>query len=464
MQRLTPTAEQAEVIARMASEPTRAALSAAGLGTGKTLMLVETAKALGASTTLVSAPLHTRYSWQDTFQRQGIADFRWINNSTKAGRAALADLQWGRPGAYFMGRELARLMDWSEVRPDMVGHDECHSFASSKSRGFKNAMRLESGFTLAQSATWFGASFANAWTMARVLWPDRSDAGDIADRSFYRWQARWCETVFDNFAPMQRRVVGEKNPGEFVKALPCYIHLPSRMDEATVVPVYVDLSPRQRKMYDDMERQGVAWLDEHPLAADQPMTQRIRLRQLTLGECSINEEGEVVFAPDARSTMLTALTEMLDNLGDEKVLIVTDSAKFARLVASRIPSAFAWTGDKKEREREEAKQQFIYGDLKYIVATQAAISEGTDGLQLACHIGIELSRSDQAVLGEQVVGRLNRTGQTMPVTWYQLLARDTIDDPQAETLLQKKIQMRQSMRLTGSPKDSSVGNDKKEAV
>lgn len=62
---LTP--EQGEAVKRMTAEPTRACLNSSGLGTGKTLMAVELAKALGAQTVLVVAPLNTHVNWELTF-------------------------------------------------------------------------------------------------------------------------------------------------------------------------------------------------------------------------------------------------------------------------------------------------------------------------------------------------------------------------------------------------------------
>jgi hypothetical protein len=44
-----------------------------------------------------------------------------------------------------------------------------------------------------------------------------------------------------------------------------------------------------------------------------------------------------------------------------------------------------------------------------------------------------------------MVGRLNRTGQDKRVVVYRVMARDTLDDPQANTLLNKELQMRASM-------------------
>jgi len=76
---------------------------------------------------------------------------------------------------------------------------------------------------------------------------------------------------------------------------------------------------------------------------------------------------------------------------------------------------------------------------------QASISEGTDGLQHNCRVLIEVSQSDSPILNQQMVGRLNRTGQQRRVIVYKVMARNTLDDPQAQTLLSKELQMRASM-------------------
>ena len=62
-----------------------------------------------------------------------------------------------------------------------------------------------------------------------------------------------------------------------------------------------------------------------------------------------------------------------------------------------------------------------------------------------CRVLIEVSRSDNPILNQQMLGRLNRTGQERRVIVYKVMARNTLDDPQAETLLGKEIQMRLSM-------------------
>jgi len=451
LERLTLTPEQSQAVDAIINEPSGAALVGSDLGTGKTVVAVEAGLGLAPEgVVLVSAPLHTRYGWFDTLERQtgGERKFKWVNNKTKAGREAFDDLRWNVPGWYFIGREFFRLQDWSKQHVDVMVHDECHTLQNRNAKGFKAAKKIKAGFTIAQSATWFGSSFEGAWAIARILWPHLSEQEQVADKYFWRWVYYWCETEYDYFAPNNKRIKGERVPGEFAKKVPLYINLRSKLGDVIVSEVYVDLSKSQRRMYEQMEADAIAWLKENPLVAEFPITQRIRLRQMTLAEASLNEDGLVHFEDDAKSSKLDALQDMLNDFGGEKVLIATDSAKFAEIVAKRI-GGFAWTGGRSQEEREQAKAKFIDGDLRYIVATHPAISEGVDGLQHASHILVELSAHDSPVLNKQLLGRLNRHGQQHAVLVYKVLARGTLDDPQAETLLVKELKLRASTLKQG---------------
>lgn len=432
----------------MVNEPSGGVLQASDLGTGKTLMAVEAAlRFAGDGVIVVSAPLHTYYGWFDTLfgQTNGTRQFRKVDNKTKLGKNNLEALQWGTKGWYFVGREFFRLQDWSNIPIDVMIHDECHSLQNRKSKGFKTARNVDARLTIAQSATWFGSSFEGAWAVLRVVYPDHDGIGMFADRSYHRWVRNWCQTEYDWFAEGNLKIVGEKNLGQLAQEIPCYINLRNTAtDEPELINLYVDLSTRQRTLYTQMERDGVAWLAENPLVAELPITQRVRLRQLTLGETVVSDDDVVDFDVNCRSSKLDAVIGLLDDLVGEQVLIATDSAKFAKVAAARL-GGYAWTGDSPQSEREQMKQHFIDGELRIIVATQAAISEGTDGLQRACRVLIELSKSDSPILNQQMLGRLNRTGQTKRVVVYRVMARGTLDDPQADTLLAKELQMRASM-------------------
>jgi len=86
------------------------------------------------------------------------------------------------------------------------------------------------------------------------------------------------------------------------------------------------------------------------------------------------------------------------------------------------------------------------GNLRYIVAVIPAIAEGVDGLQNACRTVVWLSHSDSNILNQQVLDRVRRRGQQRTVQVYDIVARDTYDEGQLDTLLQRELDLRASLK------------------
>lgn len=483
---LTPTPEQEKAIQRIVAEPTRAAIQGSELGVGKTLMAVETIKRLNNNLNLVTAPLHTRDGWERTFDTQSAGELRVVDKS-KAGKLAFSDLMFGVPGNYFVGRELARLQDWTHVPVGTFVADECHSLVNPRSRGFKayaspgtygkQTQSMSADFRLFQSATWFGASFEGAWAIARLLWPHLNGHGQVADQVQFSWKDFWCakesKEIWVKDENLVRRlkysdptsiieeqvskaggkrwlvrldnVVGEREPGKFVTDAPCYVKIKNDLPPVEHIEIRYQLSNVQKRLYREMEAQGLAWLRDNPLAVELPVVQRIRLRDITLAEPILLDDGSVDYAPDSKSALFEVMSDLLGDLIGEQVLMGTHSAKFAKYVANCMGSAFAWAGQVSERELADAKERFVRGALPVIVATQAKIGEGTDGLQHAAHVMFELSLNDNPILNEQFRGRLRRPGQARPVVCYRFVAEGSLDDSQHESLLGKELAMRASV-------------------
>ncbi len=437
--------DQQVAVEKIIGEPTMAALNASLMGTGKTLMATETAIRLGSKTVLIVAPLNTYWGWSDTIQRQTdytVAELHKIT-SALAGKKALADLADGVPGWYFVGREYFRSKDWAKIRPDLAIIDECHFAQNRNSKSFRALKTLNPTFRLSMSGTPAGNRFEGFWAVSRWLWPKH------IPKSFWAWVYDWCALEYSPFT--KHDIVGEKDPGAFVASLPCYIRLEPNHNLEVVEEIrYVDLLPVQRKIYNKFEKDLVVWLEENPMVAEVPIAARIRLRQITLAVPSITDDGDVVFADDAKSTKFQALQEIIEDNPDDRMLILTDSQKFAKLVADRLNTntklAFEWSGTKNQKQREAAKQAFIKGDCRYIVAVIPAIAEGVDGLQDVCSTMVWLSHSDNNLMNQQVFDRIHRRGQKDIVKVYDIVARDTFDDPQRESLLQKRLAMNASLR------------------
>jgi SNF2 family DNA or RNA helicase len=213
----------------------------------------------------------------------------------------------------------------------------------------------------------------------------------------------------------------------------------------------VELSPEQKKIYKAMEKDLFVWLEDNPLVAEVPVSARIRLRQITLGVPSIDDEGVVHFADDCKSTKIEEMFQIIGDLPDgEPLLILTHSQKFASVVVKRLRasgiSAFEWSGVASQRLRDEALESFIEGKTQAIVAVISAIGEGTDGLQEVCSTVIWLSKDDNRLMNEQAAGRLDRQVQKKSVLSFEIIADNTYDEGQLSKLVKDQLQMNASLR------------------
>lgn len=482
MTRMTLYPDQQVDLDRMVAEPTRACLNASTTGVGKTVMTIELIRGIDAKTVLIIAPPNTSRSWKATAEQQEIGlDFKVIDSKHPQ---HFTDLESRVPGIYFVSREYFLLSGtslsskpvvdkktkepqfnedgtpkmtkgreikhkWSKVKPDLLAYDEVQAVSNRWSRGISVLRSIKAGYKIGMSATPQGNKFMNLWTICQWLWPKEvnPETGELyVDNSQWRWAAQWAEFESDPWTSTGQRVVGEKVEGAFVNSLPCYVRIEREETPYEVRKCYVDLMPEQRRMYDQMEADALVWLGEHPLIADLPLTQRMRMRQITLGSVSVDLDGEVDFTPGCESSKIDALHKILDkHHPGEPVVVFLDSAKFAHEVARRV-GGFAWVGGVSQKDRDAALAEFGKS-LRVIVATIPAVAEGLDGLQRVCNVEVWLSQSLNNMLNIQARGRLNRTGQQAEKIYqYFLMARDTDDDGHFQRLLDNRISVSNQLR------------------
>lgn len=343
---------------------------------------------------------------------------------------------------------------------DGIVFDEAHAVSKHSSIQRRTLLTLaKAGHTwkIAMSATWSGNSFANAWSLPRWLWPEQIPAYGF-------WYDEWCDEEVETITirgreKEVRKVRGEKVPGAFVKTLPCYI----RNEAAEKAPpphvVYCDPTPEQAVQYRELQQDMLTWVqnwdgDEEPLVVDIPGALHVRLRMLALAEISLDQRGDVVFAPNAASAKLAPLRGLIDGpFAGQPVAILTDSKKYAVLVTERMRaagySAIAYTGDVPKAERKRIREAFIAGECQYLVGTVQSMGTGLDGLQRVCSkvIWASLPQGDPS-LETQGLGRFFRPGRTLkygPFEHVQLLMRGSVDVDTMESLLAKAKAMQASI-------------------
>jgi superfamily II DNA or RNA helicase len=428
------------------------------VGGGKTLVAIEVAKRLGTQTNLIIAPKGThKRAWQKTILRQiPNATLKYVN-SKKDGEKAFVELERNVPGWYVISPEYFRKIHWAKITPDLAIFDEIHRASNRKSNTARMLHTLKAKRRIGMSGTIAGNSIEGFWSVIRWIYPD------VAGRSFWAWAYAYCEITQDYWAG--KVITSERKPGSIAASLPCYIrHLkrdsccefhPEGMDSdlpsVVIKERSVELNAEQKRIYKKMEKDLFVWLGENPLVAEVPVATRTRLRQITLATPSISETGEVFFEPEAKSSKVDELFSIIgDHDKGEPMLLLTHSQKFARLVKGRLDkagyTAFEWSGQASQSDRDKALEEFISGKIQFIVAVIAAIGEGTDGLQERCSVMVWLSKDDNRILNEQAMGRLDRQGQKRAVISYEIIAEDTYDSGQLSHLVLKQIEMNKSLR------------------
>lgn len=200
----------------------------------------------------------------------------------------------------------------------------------------------------------------------------------------------------------------------------------------TVVDVPVRLDPREAAAYQKVKQDMLVLLEAGQLMSAQSMlVLRLRLRQLTCGFAQPDDGGEIQWLGQSR--IETCLELLQDTLGSEKRVVVFGWARpeIDKLVSRLDPSEVrVITGDTKEKDRLRIRQEFgdvlSFPERQILVCQWRTISLGINELVTASH-GILLSLSQQRDDILQGMGRLDRPGQTRPVTFHNLQVPQSVD-------------------------------------
>lgn len=427
-------------------------LVGAGLGTGKTAMAVWNTLAafdnnLDDKCILVVAPVRTEHGWRRHWESLANTSMKTLSGkSSKSAKAVWEDLSNRKPGVYFITWELMRSRNkekrWDGrakkevfkavpkpfygVEFDMLIADEWHRACNHSSLNFQVVSRVKSKYRLALSATPAGNQPCNIWAALKFLWPDKYGGyWDFAERFFH--------VEMNPFSSFGKTFTGERHPGMVRRGAPSY-HEVSQAEANPELPgvvihrVSVELTRAQRKVYRELEQKSLTFLDNNPLALSIPMELDLRLRQITLGVPTFNEDGVVDFVEDCKSSKLDALADIVQDLPEDEPFVVwVHSQKFIKAVLYRLRKAGVEAIEVSGRSKGDFRD-LITGKVRAIVAQHEAMSEGVDGLQSVCHTEVWLSQSNSLVINEQATGRLNRQGQEHSVNRFLIQAADTVDD------------------------------------
>lgn len=214
------------------------------------------------------------------------------------------------------------------------------------------------------------------------------------------------------------------------------LDLPPIMDSN----IYVTPSPAERKAYKDMKDELLAKAESGELIeAPNALSKLMKLRQITAGFIKDTETGEYHVLGSSKIKALKELTDV-QLVSEDRIVVFAyfkfECARIAEALAKKGRVVEVITGDTKPKDRLEIRTRFKEVDKNptpmIMVAQAKTMAVSVNELVTACH-AIYMSYSEQRDVWQQSRDRLDRNGQTRPVTFWNILVKESVDEIMLET-------------------------------
>lgn len=223
----------------------------------------------------------------------------------------------------------------------------------------------------------------------------------------------------------------------------------------TEIPV--NILPAQRRAYEQMKKDMLAWVGEHeeePLPAPTVIARLMRLQQFAISSCSIltvdkrrrnptTQELETVKVRVVKmvepSAKLDRVMEIIEDHPDASFVIFSQFKQVINLLAQRCANSKitygVYTGDTSKEDRDTIVSDFQAGKLQVFAGTIRAGGEGITLHRASTVIFIDRDWSPSK--NRQAEDRLHRVGQKNSVQVIDLVATNTVDRGRLQQIEQK---------------------------
>lgn len=271
------------------------------------------------------------------------------------------------------------------------------------------------------------------------------DNGERLGTSFKDYQDNYFEKQDQNGYKYRVTPEGER----FIHHRVSDIVLEMKRDDYIKLPpliindIYVDLKPRHRAQYEQLEMQLFAELDSGTeLEVMNEASKSNKCLQFSNGAVYTNTETrEWESVHDAK---LDALEEIIDEAGGEPVLLAYAYKPDAHRIMKRFPYAKNLSG-MTGKQFEATKQRWLEGKERLLLGHPASMGFGIDGLQKRGNIMVWFGLNWSLELYLQFEARLHRQGQKQRVVCHRILTTDTLDDA-VKLALEVKTQTQENLR------------------
>jgi len=261
--------------------------------------------------------------------------------------------------------------------------------------------------------------------------------------SWYTFRTRYA--VMKNMSFNGRtfqKVVGYKNLGELSEKLKPFSNRVLKDDcldlpKKTFMKRIVQLTPDQNKVYTQMKKEALAILNGKMLTTSNALTQLMRLQQITCGHFK-SDDGTV---QEVKSNRIDELIDVLNEI-EGKVVIWAHWQSDVKQIIKAIVDEFDqgclvdYYGLTPQDERQQNIKRFQEDDkCRFFIGTPQT---GGYGITLtAASNMIYYSNGYDLEKRQQSEARIDRIGQTKPMTYIDIICEDTVDERIVKALRKK---------------------------
>ena len=207
----------------------------------------------------------------------------------------------------------------------------------------------------------------------------------------------------------------------------------------TYVKHYVELTDEQKKLYKQMKKEAIAFLNGKMQSTATVMTQFMRLHQITCGHFTA-DDGTIQDLPSSR---LSELMSILENI-EGKTIIWSHYTHDVKRIIEEIKKVYGedsvvdYFGETDTDARSKNIKKFQNDDkCRFFVGTTHT---GGYGITLTAGSNmIYFSNGYDLEKRQQSEARIDRIGQTKKMTYIDIMAQDTIDERIVKALRKKLI-------------------------
>ena len=334
--------------------------------------------------------------------------------------------------------------------------DEAHAMQNRKSKQSVAIKQIPTGYKTALTGTPAYDKPDDLWSILNWLYPRY-------------WTSYWQyfneHVMYANFNGY-KSIIGVNNPEKLQNEMAAFYIRRKKEDVLTDLPekyytqIDVDLTPQQRRAYNSMKNDMLAWIGSQealPVVAPVVIAQLTRLQQFACAFAEWNEVKQKMMLSEP-SSKIDAVMEVIKEAGSAQIVIFSQFAQVIKLLAKRLEAngitCGKFIGETPADERSRIISDFQDGKIQVFAGTIAA---GGVGITLtAASIVIFTDRSWSNALNLQAEDRLHRIGQQSAVQVIDIIAKDTID---AKRIRGIQLKWKWIERLIGDTKFDPENDD-----